>query len=773
MPAKPPKLRTSKKMSANRLTEKAKDFLTTLPNKKTLTVGQLLTAISDSTGMGKYLLGIYPKLDVNLEKKISVEGLVKEAFYQALKLDHSHVGTEHFLLSILKISKSSDYAKLKMEFEKVSLFPNTFKAAESTKKTPILDGFSQNLSANLAKDFDKPLVYREEYNNLISVLLQKDNNNVLLVGDAGVGKNSLVDLLARNLSTLEVPSSLLGYQAYDFDVMGFTSYLFSRGNIESGIASLVDELKLMGKVILYFKNFQNLFFTSTTGFTVPIMYTMLKSAFEGENIKVIGSINPVTYDKVSVDNAHFFDDFTIVEVDEPEDLVTLEILNRNAEYYSNFHNVTISDEILKKVFEKAKNKIKDIKFPQKALVLLDQACARLVMKKSRVAEEYKDLIDKTYLYAKGMDKSISKGDFTNATQLRDKLRLLEKDLLKREAAINKRERFKLTVVDIDEAIEEMDTEPLTKTKKPIENLQNLSNLADKLKKRVIGQDAALDMVVRSLIRSMLGLRTRKRPLGNFLFLGQTGVGKTESAKVLADEVFGSGSLIRLDMSDFSEKHTVARLVGAPPGYVGYGEGGELTQKISDRPESVVLFDEIEKAHPDVLNILLQIMDEGELSDAKGNTFDFSKAIIILTSNLGTEILHNKSIGFDDMAISDDSAEGRLRLNLKKIMKPELLNRFDDTIVFSRLKKEHLSQILDNLIIDFEKIINDQAVFVKVPKKVKEEILKNSNTGEYGARALRRSFEKEIIDLVADVLLKDKSRPLKIKFDIINGKINAQ
>ncbi len=763
-------MKNKKTMTVDRLTEKAKNLLNTLPNKKTVKVEDILSALSNTTGVGKYLLTIYPSLEVDTYKRISIDDLLKESYYQALKLDHSYIGTEHLLLALLKLLKSPSYLRVKIEFEKVSIFPQTFKSEEPTKKTPILDGFSENLTSKFSKKFDKPLVSREEYNNMISVLLQKDNNNVLLVGDAGVGKNSIIELLARNLNTLDVPASLLGYQVYEFDIMGYTSHLFTRGSLESGINALYDEIKQNDKVILYFKSFQNLFFTSVTGFTVPILYTMLKSAFEGTRVRIIGTINPSLYEKISTDNAHFLDDFTIVDVDEPEDLVTMEILNRNAEYYSNFHNVTITTEVLKKVFTRAKNKIKDIKFPQKALVLLDQACARLVMKRSKVSEEYKDLIDKTYLYAKGLDTSIGKGDYTSATQLREKLRLLEKDLLKKEKTLVKPDRFKLTLTDVEEAVEEMGSELPTRQKKTLDNLQNLPLLSDKIKKRVIGQDSAIEVTVKSLVRSMLGLRARKRPLGNFLFLGQTGVGKTELAKVLSDEVFGTGSLIRLDMSDFSEKHTVARLVGAPPGYVGYGEGGELTQKISERPESLVLFDEIEKAHPDVLNILLQIMEEGELSDAKGNTFDFSKAIIVLTSNLGTEILHNKSIGFDESGISDESVEGRLKLNLKKIMKPELLNRFDETIVFNRLKKEHLSVILDKMFTDFEKIINDQAVFIKVPKKIREEILKRANTQEYGARALRRSFEKEIIDTVADTLLKDKSRPLKILFQVAEGKI---
>jgi len=253
-----------------------------------------------------------------------------------------------------------------------------------------------------------------------------------------------------------------------------------------------------------------------------------------------------------------------------------------------------------------------------------------------------------------------------------------------------------------------------------------------------------------------------------LFLGPTGVGKTELAKVLAETFFGSGSLIRLDMSDFSEKHTVARLIGAPPGYVGYGEGGELTSKIAARPESVVLFDEIEKAHPDVLNILLQVMEEGELSDAKGQLFHFSKAVIILTSNLGTEILHSQAIGFGDTTVPDEKIEGRLKENLKKILKPELLNRFDDIIIFERLKKESQYKILDLLIKEVIDTLKIQNVSLSVQKDVKEFLLKEGYSKEYGARALRRTVETKLLDRIAEFLLKNKHRPLKIAGSVKQG-----
>ena len=377
-------------------------------------------------------------------------------------------------------------------------------------------------------------------------------------------------------------------------------------------------------------------------------------------------------------------------------------------------------------------------------------------------------MDKTFLLAQGMDKNLEKGDFDTAIKTRTKMKKLEDVLLATEEKIFLPHKLKLSLAEVEEALSEIG--PDKKLELTASSQDKLQTLAERIKKKIIDQDEAVGTVVRALIRSKLGLRSKKRPLGNFLFLGPTGVGKTELAKVLADSAFGDDSLIRLDMSDFAEKHTVSRLVGAPPGYIGYGEGGELTQKIELHPESVVLFDEIEKAHPDVLNILLQIMDEGELSDAKGNTFDFSKAVIILTSNLGTEILQNTGIGFDDKPLSDANVESRLKFNLKKILKAELLNRFDEIIVFKRLSPSSQLKILNLLITEVVETLFEQNVALHVDRAAKKHLLTLGYSQEYGARSLRRTLEKELLDKIAEMLLATKKRPLDIKISAANDTI---
>jgi ATP-dependent Clp protease ATP-binding subunit ClpA len=379
-------------------------------------------------------------------------------------------------------------------------------------------------------------------------------------------------------------------------------------------------------------------------------------------------------------------------------------------------------------------------------------------------------VDKTFLISQALDKNIEMGDYKTAVGTRKKLVRAESILAKEEKEIFSDKKLKLTNIEVDEALEDFGIEKEEKV--VIDTIGNLSVLSKQVKKKIIGQDSAVDLVVKSLIRARLGLRSKKRPLGNFLFLGPTGVGKTELAKVLSDCAYPhkGDALIRLDMSDFSEKHTVARLVGAPPGYVGYGEGGELTTKIDLQPESVVLFDEIEKAHPDVLNILLQIMDEGELKDAKGNTFDFSKSIIVLTSNLGTEFIHAKGIGFDEKIIDDANLEDRLKANLKRILKPELINRFDELIVFKRLSQEEQLRILDLLITEIIDTLTRQKVSLKMENSVKKLLLKAGYSQEYGARALRRTVEKELLDKVAEVLLEVRKRPLCLQAKARGGHV---
>ena len=755
-------------MILDRLTDRAKTALFELPKRKKVSTVEVLDSIKKAEGMGSYLISSLPNIQLPKDRIVETEKLVKEAYYQSVKFEHPYVGTEHLLLGLLRLTSSRDINKVKLELMKLNVFPNTVKNMEKGKKTPILDSFSENLNQKAIKSLDRTLVHRVEYDTLVASLLLKSSSNVLLIGDAGVGKRTLVDILARNITALDVPPILAGYQVIDFDLVSFLTSVFNKGGIDLGLAALSDELRSMGRVIFSIKNFQNIFFATSTGLAMPMFYSMFKNVLDASGSKLIATMNTSLYEKVVGENDHIIEDFTIVEVKEPSEKETIKILDATASQLGEFHGVEIPTDVLKQIYKKARIGSSDVKFPQRGIDLMDHSCTHLILRKSKIPQSYKKLVDKSFELLNSLDEHVERGHYDNALKMRNDLRGLEAKLVNKEEKIFVGDKLVLTVDDVNEAVKSFSDE--RRDENDNISMGKLSALADNIKKKIIGQEHAVDSVVKSLIRARLSLRSRKRTLGNFLFLGPTGVGKTELAKVLADEFFGEKSLIRLDMSDFAEKHNVARLVGAPPGYVGYGEGGELTTKIENRPDSVVLFDEIEKAHPDVLNILLQIMEEAELADAKGNIFDFSRAVIILTSNSGTEILHASEIGFGDKVMTDKGTDSRLRLNLKKILKPELINRFDDVIIFHKLRKESQFRVLEILIKEIIATLSAQKIKLVVSNQVKNYLLKTGFSEEYGARAMKRSIEKELLDKIAEFLLKHRTKPLELVADVERGDI---
>lgn len=757
-------------MDLNRLTQRAKSVLTSLPKKKRISVANIVTSIKIAKGMGSYIIQNLRTLNASSGiKTVDPKDLIKEAYYQAIKFDHSYVGTEHILLALLKITKSHDFNRVKTELTKLNIFPNTLISIERGKKFPILDTFGVSITSQVLRSLDQKIINRDVYSSLVSTLLLKDSPNVLLVGEPGVGKKSLIELLAKNILSLNIPASLAGYQVIEFDLLSFMSSVFAKSGFDLGINSLVDELKSYGRVILTIKNFDNLFYATSAGLAVPMFYSMFVSNLQEAKVRIVACMSNSLYEKVTGDNDHIFNGFTVIEVDEPSRRDSVSMLRASADNFENFHGIKISQEVINYVYEQVLDVDSiSLKMPEKGIVLLDHSCTELLIRKNRIPQNYRKLIDTSFDMLVDLDADISMGKYKEALKRREKIRSLEKKLENKEEKMFMRDKILvLTKRDVDRAVKSITNQPLTSEKV---NLKTLSSLSEKIKKRIIGQEKAVDAVARCLVRAKLGLRSKKRPMGNMLFLGPTGVGKTELAKVLSDEFYGSNSLIRLDMSDFAEKHNVARLVGAPPGYVGYGEGGELTTKIEATPESVVLFDEIEKAHPDVLNILLQIMEEGELTDAKGQTYDFSKSVVILTSNLGTEILHNAGIGFENSEISDIKVEKSLMNNLKKILKAELLNRFDEIIVFARLKEKDQYRVLELLINDVKKSLLSQNIKLSVNEKVKEFLLKKGYSQEYGARALRRTLERELLDKIAEYLLKDKHRPLALITAVVEDSI---
>ena len=611
------------------------------------------------------------------------------------------------------------------------------------------------------------MVYRDEIEDIFTILLQKVHNNVLLVGDVGVGKTSLIYLLAEQINSLNIPTPLANRDVIEIDVMSFIAFISNREGLEGGMLSLTEDLKKFNKPILYIKNFQNIFIATNFGLTVPLAFSMLIKMLAELNVPMITEMDTSFHNRVSAENESLINTFNIVEIDEPSRAQVLEILKQKALELETHHTIEISSKILKFIYEYSlKNGFKNFSLPTSAILFLDQVSAYFVINNYQVPSSYKTLLTNKQNLVSEFDYLLSTSQYSKALKLQTKLKRLNTSITKKSNAIFDSETpKKLNMDTINEFLLEDDLDADINS-----DFDLLATLSSKLKNKIIGQDSAIDSVSKALIRGKLGLRTKQRPLGTFLFLGPTGVGKTELAKTLAVEAFGSNSLIRLDMSDFSEKHNVARLVGAPPGYVGYGDGGELTSKIEANPESVVLFDEIEKAHPEVLNILLQIMEEGELVDAKGQTFDFSKSVVILTSNLGTHILHNKSIGFSDDTKNLKNVEKRLRQNLKQIIKPELINRFDEVIIFNKLNKTNQRKVVNILLKEVKETLSKQGIKLKLNAKVKNYLLLKGYSDEYGARSLRRTIETELLDKVAEKVLQTKGTVQKLEAVIENDTI---
>ncbi len=754
----------------DKLTEKAKDVLLELSknNSSTKDAKSILEVINNSAGIAKALLQSMPKFKVRNETSIDLNTLVQEAFYESYKQKSTYVGTEHLLLALLKLSSSVDLNPIVKEINKLNSLPNFVKTVESQKRTPILDAFAVNLN-KIAPLKSEKIIYREEVEVLVSILLQKDNYSSLIVGDLGVGKRSLVDLFVKKLTDNEVPSLLLDTVIFEFDIIAFISNFSNKEGLEYGISALTEELESFEKVILYFKNFQSIFIPTQGGLTVPLAFTMIHDQLKDYGVKLIGLMNSNIYEKVVAENEHVLDGFSVMTIDEPDEDVTKKIIKEKLSELTSYHNIKASPEVYEYVLEKTKE-LKSDKYPKKVVDVLDSSFTKILLKNSKVPATYKNLIKQKNLINEDFNTLISDSKFNEAIKVKKKLDRLSVKLGNLYRENNSSKNLILTTDEIDDVLEDMGN---IKIGSRNQDFKFLSDLSEKLKKIIIGQNDSVETVVKSLIKARLGLRVSKRPLGSFLFLGPTGVGKTEFAKSLADNFYGANSLIRLDMSDFAEKHNVARLVGAPPGYIGFGDGGELTDKIDRNPSSVVLFDEIEKAHPDVLNILLQIMEEGELSDAKGQTFDFSKSVIILTSNIGTEFFHSKQIGLTKDELSKEISNTKLLENLKRVLRPELINRFDEVVTFNQLEKSDIEKILDIRLKELLGILKKQKIDLIISKHVYELLIEKGYAKEYGARALRRIVEKDLVNNIAEILLTQTSRPLSLKAIERDGSIHIE
>jgi ATP-dependent Clp protease ATP-binding subunit ClpC len=700
---------------------------------------------------------------------------------EALQLGHNYIGTEHILLGLIRegegvaaqvlVKLGADLSRVRQQVIQLlsgyqgSGGPAGEKAGApagggSTENQPtgslVLDQFGRNLTQLAREKKLDPVIGRQrEMERVMQVLSRRTKNNPVLVGEPGVGKTAIVEGLAQLIVANDVPETLNGKQLYTLDLGALVAGSRYRGDFEERLKKVLKEIRTRGDIILFIDEIHTLVGAGAAEGAIDAA-SILKPMLARGELQTIGASTLDEYRKHFEKDAALERRFQKITVDEPTVAHTIEILKGLRDRYEAHHRVTITDQALVASANLADRYISDRFLPDKAIDLIDEAGSRLRIRRMQTPADYKDLENELAGVVESKKKAVESQDFEEAGRLRDS----EKELLARKET--KEREIKDSGVDLfDEVDEEAIAEVLSLwTGIPVyklteEETQKLLRMEDELHKRVVGQEDAIRAVSQAIRRTRAGLKDPKRPSGSFIFLGPSGVGKTELAKTLAEFLFGDETaLIQLDMSEYMEKHTVSRLVGSPPGYVGYEEGGQLTEAVRRKPFSVVLFDEIEKAHPDVFNTLLQILEEGRLTDAQGRSVDFRNTVLIMTSNLGTADLRKASVGFarSDEAVSYEKMKEKVNDALKLHFRPEFLNRIDDTIVFHELTKDEVTQIVDLMISRVQRQLEGQGLGLELTQEAKYLLADKGYDPQLGARPLRRAIQRMVEDPVSEKLL---------------------
>ena len=621
------------------------------------------------------------------------------------------------------------------------------KVDKKNKKRKALDTFGTNLT-NKAKNgqLDAVIGRNKEIQRIIQILNRRSKNNPCLIGEPGVGKTAIAQGLAIKIAEGKVPAKLLSKEVYLLDMTAVIAGTQFRGQFEARMKSIIDECKNLGNIILVIDEIHNIIGAGDAEHSMNAANILKPSLSNGE-IQLIGTTTLKEYRKYIEKDSALERRFQPVIVEEPSVDDAIEILKGIKKYYEDFHKVKISNEVIEQAVKMSEKYIHDRFLPDKAIDILDEACSRINLNNK---ELYQLEVLKSQLTSVQEEKeeaalADSTEDYKKAAELKAK----ECSLTEQIEALNKKIKLKnLTIQDIAEVIENWTKIPVTKITEA--ETQKLLNLESNLHKRIIGQDEAVAAVARAIRRNRAGLKSTKRP-SSFIFVGPTGVGKTELAKSLAYEMFGNeNSIIRLDMSEYMESHSSSKLIGSPPGYVGYDDAGQLTEKVKRNPYSIILFDEIEKAHADIFNILLQVLDDGRLTDAQGNTISFENTIIIMTSNAGSNTNTN-SIGFGGSSVS----KNKILESLKETFRPEFLNRIDEIVLFEQLTPEQLLQITDLMLYDTQKALANKDISMEVNVEAKKWLLNKGTDIKYGARPLRRAIQRYVEDELSDMILKSE------------------
>ena len=638
------------------------------------------------------------------------------------------------------------------------------KQRQKPKKFKFLEGYCTNLTRRASEGLIDRIIGRErETYRVIQILSRRSKNNPCLIGEPGVGKTAIAEGLALKIANSDVPAKLLDKEVYLLDLTALVAGTQFRGQFESRVKGLVEEIKAAGNVILFIDEIHNLVGTGDSEGTMNAA-NILKPALSRGEIQVIGATTFNEYRKYIEKDAALERRFQPVTVEEPSLSDTVEILKGVKGYYENHHNVTLSDGILQKCVELSERYITDRFMPDKAIDLVDEACACASLRNKKADDYTKAMLAISALRAK--KDELESQEEVDYEQLANVKVALDKELTSIEDIDEENLNTEVKFDDLAKVIELWTGIPASKIQE--NDLKKLSNLTEVLKSKIIGQDEAIDVISAAVRRSRVQINTKRRP-ASFIFVGPTGVGKTELVKVLANELFDTPeTLIRLDMSEFMEKHSVSRIIGSPPGYVGYDEAGQLTEKVRRKPYSVLLFDEIEKAHPDVLNILLQILDDGKVTDAHGRVVNFENTIIVMTSNAGSERKEN-SLGFGKT--EEGIAKEKAMKSLEELLRPEFLGRVDEIVVFKPLEFDSLTKIAQLMLKEIEEPMNEKGMTLKYTKGVLETLAKLSDKKSRGARELRNNIRRLVEDKITTLLVDNfESAPTKFSANVKNGEI---
>ncbi|MDR7002473.1 ATP-dependent protease ATP-binding subunit ClpC [Neobacillus niacini] len=690
---------------------------------------------------------------------------------EARKLGHSYVGTEHILLGLIRegegvaarVLNNLGVSLNKARQQVLQLLGSNESGghqggASVSANTPTLDSLARDLTAIAREGSLDPVIGRsKEIQRVIEVLSRRTKNNPVLIGEPGVGKTAIAEGLAQQIVNNEVPEILRDKRVMTLDMGTVVAGTKYRGEFEDRLKKVMDEIRQAGNIILFIDELHTLIGAGGAEGAIDASNILKPSLARGE-LQCIGATTLDEYRKYIEKDAALERRFQPIRVDEPTAEESVQILQGLRDRYEAHHRVSITDEAIEAAVKLSDRYISDRFLPDKAIDLIDEAGSKVRLRSYTTPPNLKELEVKLEDVRKEKDAAVQSQEFEKAASLRDTEQRLREQLEETKKTWKEKqgkENNEVTVEDIANVVSSWTGVPVSRLAQT--ETEKLLNLEEILHSRVIGQEEAVKAVSKAVRRARAGLKDPKRPIGSFVFLGPTGVGKTELARALAEAMFGDEeSMIRIDMSEYMEKHSTSRLVGSPPGYVGYEEGGQLTEKVRRKPYSVILLDEIEKAHPDVFNILLQVLEDGRLTDSKGRTVDFRNTVLIMTSNVGAEALkRNKYVGFNIQDGEQDykDMKGKVMEELKKAFRPEFLNRIDEIIVFHALERKHLQEIVTLLSEQLTKRLKEQNIELELTDAAKDKICLEGYDPEYGARPLRRAIQKHIEDRLSEELLK--------------------